>query len=470
MKAKKLFSIKKLIILGISIFLLLFLANFSYAAKIEKVEGQPRSISLKVTSDKKIKKILIYKQSSNNQYVLFYKASPHLRTEYVATIPENKLSTESETHFKVIVVEEDGTRTVEDIEGEKLTPYPSMNPSETAKPSWSPSPIPTKPTPTTTASATTGPSESTSPAPSESSEPSSSSDPGTSPSASTEPSQDPSEEPSPEPTTSGEISGNLEVHYIDPNSRVDAIYIKVGDKGIYIDGGFHSDAKKEIAYMERIGVQKIDYYIGSHAHSNHVGAAGPIVSKYGIKEIICSKATHNGKPSVKYMALNKATSQTEKDALNSAKWTIWGPGDSMEVNGLKIYCLGPISIEKTDPGKTAENHNSLILRMEYGNTTFLFGGDTGASQLKAANKKYPNKIDVDVYKNSHHNGAMSESVLKVISPQYVVFTTKDGYMPSSSYLSLLKRLGAKYYIATTKKDQNVLITSDGNNIKVKTKN
>ena len=78
--------------------------------------------------------------------------------------------------------------------------------------------------------------------------------------------------------------------------------------------------------------------------------------------------------------------------------------------------------------------------------------------------------DGEVYKNSHHNGTLKESVLKIISPKYVVFTTKDGYLPSSSYLSLLKKYGAKYYMATNSKDKNVLITSDGTNIKVKTKN
>ena len=79
-------------------------------------------------------------------------------------------------------------------------------------------------------------------------------------------------------------------------------------------------------------------------------------------------------------------------------------------------------------------------------------------------------LDVDIYKNSHHNGAMSEDVIKLISPKYVVFTTMDGYLPSSSYLKLLKKHNAKYYMATNKKDGNIVITTDGNSINVKTKN
>lgn len=290
-----------------------------------------------------------------------------------------------------------------------------------------------------------------------------------------DPNPTPTPDPTPDPTPAPEpkpdpISTKLEVHYIDPNSRVDAIYIKVGDKSIYIDGGFYRDAKKEIAYLDRIGVTKIDYYIASHAHSNHVGAAGPIILKYGIKKIYMSEAKYNGISSALWMMNDKAEKQAEKDAIKACEKIILKPGSVINVNGLKITCLGPISITKTSPGKTPENSNSLILRFDYGTTSFLMAGDTGASQLTAANKKYPGMLDVDVYKNSHHNGAMKESVLKLISPKYVVFTTMDGYLPKETYLNLIKKLGAKSYMATTKKDKNVLITSDGTKITVKTKN
>lgn len=468
MKVKKLFSIKNLIIVIAAFVLLTALGSLSFATiKTEQVEGKARTVNVKVTSDKNIKKILLYKKASNDQYILFYKANLKSTKDYVVTIPENKLSTEEETQFKIVVIEEDGTRNVGDITAEKLTPYPSMNPEETAKPSWSPSTLPTKPTPSPSPSSSESAEPSTSSAPT--TDPSSSTEPSSSTQPSTETSTQPSTEPSPE-TSEQPVEGKLEVHYINPNSRVDAIYIKVGDKGIYIDGGFYSDAKAEIAYMDRIGVSKIDYYICSHAHSNHVGAGGAILAKYGIKDVICSKATWNGMHSAKYMMLQKCKTKAEKNAINSAKWHVWEPGSSLNVNGLQINCLGPNSVQKVSPFKTAENYNSLILRMDYGSTSFIFAGDTGGSKLSDANKKYPGKLNVDVYKNSHHNGTLSESVFKLIKPKYVVFTTKDGYLPSSSYLNTIKKYGAKYYIVTNNKDKNVLITSDGTNLKVKTKN
>jgi len=263
--------------------------------------------------------------------------------------------------------------------------------------------------------------------------------------------------------------GDLEIHFIDPNSRVDAIYIKCGDKSMFIDGGFYSDAKAEIEYLKRLGVTKIDYYLGSHAHSNHVGAAGPIIEAFNIDTIYYGRQTYNGTNSNLYMMLNKSKKTSEKNAINKCKKIVVNVGDVINMNDLKITCVGPITITSSKPGDTKENYNSLILRLEYGNKSLLFAGDTGATKLKEANNKNPGCINVDIYKNSHHNSTLSSSVYNLISPKYVVFTTKDGYLPTSSYLKTITNSGAKYYIATTKKDKSVFLKTDGTNVEIKTK-
>ena len=265
------------------------------------------------------------------------------------------------------------------------------------------------------------------------------------------------------------VSGDLEIHFIDPNSRVDAIYIKIGDKSIYIDGGFYWDAKSEIEYLDKLGVTKIDYYIGSHAHSNHVGAAGPIIEKYNIDTIYYGPQRYGGQSSVMYMMNKEAENQSELDAIKKCKQETLNVGDELEIDGLKIICLGPVKTVTTDPGNTAENANSLILRFEYGDVSFLMAGDTTAGQLNSADKNSPDSIDVDLYKNSHHNGALGKSVLEKISPNYVIFTTMDGYLPSSSYLQTIRGLPAEYYMATTSTDGNVLVTSDGSDVTITTR-
>ena len=183
---------------------LFFFTNSVYSAElsITKEESTFKGVKIKVTSDVEIDKIKIYKKSGNGKYVMFYQSKKSGLKSVDVTISRYLLSTTDNTEIKVIAYDKDGKLVTGD---ETIDPIPSVapiNPSETAKPSWSPSPIPTKPTPTTTSSAspTTTPSESAEPT--TTSSPSASEEP--SPSPSTDPSESPSPSPSPSPSGSGE--------------------------------------------------------------------------------------------------------------------------------------------------------------------------------------------------------------------------------------------------------------------------
>ena len=270
-------------------------------------------------------------------------------------------------------------------------------------------------------------------------------------------------------TTPGEIDGDLQVHFIDPNSRVDAIYIKAGNESIFIDGGFKGDGKKEIAYLDKIGVTKIDYYIGTHSHKDHVEAAPPIIAKYGIKKVIVGRETADGSgntPASWYAISIFAKEQNV--SLNGVSMSVLKPGDVFYVGGLKISCIGPIKVTNgLSRGDTKQNYNSLILRMDYGTTSFLITGDnSSSSNHKETEANYPGMLNVDVLKNPHHNGCSSDNSYKLFNAEYVVFTTKNNSLPSNSCINKIKKFGAKYFfVVATGQSDNVVITSDGTNIK-----
>lgn len=272
----------------------------------------------------------------------------------------------------------------------------------------------------------------------------------------------------------GVISGNLQIHFIDPSSRVDAIYIKAGNRSIFVDGGYKRDGYREIEYLKRIGVTKIDYYIGTHAHKNHVEAAPPIINTFGIKNVLVGRETCNGSgntPCSWHMIQKHAKSQNI--SLSGVNARTLSPGDTFSLGGLKITCVGPSTVNNNlNSGDTGQNYNSLLLILEYGSVSVALTGDnSSSSHTKNAAAAYPNLIKVDVLKNPHHNGNSSESLYKAYSPKYVVFTTMDGYLPSSSLLSKIQKLGvSKYYIATNSKDGNVVLSSNGSTINFKTRN
>lgn len=270
-------------------------------------------------------------------------------------------------------------------------------------------------------------------------------------------------------TTPGIVSGDVEVHFINPNSRVDAIYIKAGGQSIFVDGGFKNDSKGEMAYLDRLGVTHIDYYLGSHSHQNHVEAAPPIIQKYGIKKVLVGRETCNGSGST-YCSWHaiRTFANAQKVSLDGVTATALKPGDVFYLGGLKITCLGPIDVNNNlERGATAQNYNSLILRLDYGSTSFMLTGDNSSTTtVKKINSAYPGMLNVDVLKNAHHNGCAGDSVYQLYNAEYVVFTTRYDYLPSSGCINTIKKYGAKnYYIVAKGYSESVLFTSDGTTIK-----
>ena len=145
---------RKLSILFIAIFIVVIL-SFSLITRAEdasatfETDKNTRLTTVKITSDKKMNVVKFYKKAGNGKYTLFYISKPEAKT-LECVLKSTFFSEEKETDKKF----------------DKLPKMPSMDPKETAKPSWTPVPIPTKPTPSI------HPSEAPAPSPSGSTNPS----------------------------------------------------------------------------------------------------------------------------------------------------------------------------------------------------------------------------------------------------------------------------------------------------------
>jgi len=128
---------------------------------ISMSQSKNNTILLEINAEKNIKNIKIYLKRNSDNYQLFYQSDGVNSNNKTYRISGNRLSSESETYFKVIVVDEDGEEKVEEFKGGKK----SEQPAQSEKPTSS-----TSPSPTTTS--TPKPSQSTTPKPSTSLSPS----------------------------------------------------------------------------------------------------------------------------------------------------------------------------------------------------------------------------------------------------------------------------------------------------------
>jgi hypothetical protein len=84
------------------------------------------------------------------------------------------------------------------------------------------------------------------------------------------------------------------------------------------------------------------------------------------------------------------------------------------------------------PPKASESHtvngNSLVLRLKYGNRSFLFGGDLNQPAQAYLDDRYPDMTPfaVEVNKACHHGSSDFDlDYLKSVAPQATVFSSGD---------------------------------------------
>lgn len=267
---------------------------------------------------------------------------------------------------------------------------------------------------------------------------------------------EPTQEPSPSPTTAPtkapnnkELTGSLKVHFLDVGQG-DSALIHVGDKAMLIDAGNSKDGPNIVAYIQNQGISKLDYLVLTHPHADHIGGAAEVVNAFDIDKILMPKATH--------------TSKTFEDLLltiQSKGHRITSPSPGQD------FSLGKATFKILASNDGSDlNNKSIVSRLVFGSTSFLFTGDAEAAvESKILQRGY--KIKSDVLKVGHHGSDTStgDSFLKKVSPKHAIISVGKGNSyghPSDDILAKLDSLGASVY--RTDEVGTIVVTSDGNSL------
>ena len=252
-----------------------------------------------------------------------------------------------------------------------------------------------------------------------------------------------------EPTISSrKVDGNLVIYFVDVG-QADCILISNNDHYMLIDAGNNEDGPKLVNYFKGMGISKFDYVIGTHAHEDHIGGLDDIINNFDIKTFYMpdvSQTTYTFESVLDALERKNIYFETPKED-NSYKF------------GNSSFTVLSVGTDSTDL-----NNTSIVLKLTYGNNSFLFTGDaTSSVERKILDKD----ISADVLKVGHHGSQYSSSAnfLKAVYPKYAVIpvgkNNEYGH-PKSITLNKLKKINAKIY--RTDKDGTIICTSDGNNI------
>lgn len=251
----------------------------------------------------------------------------------------------------------------------------------------------------------------------------------------------------------------LEIHFIDVG-QADSIYFKLpnGDH-MLIDAGNNTDGPLVVDYLNNHGVTKLDYLIGTHPHEDHIGGLDDVITTFEIGNI--------------YMPEYDSTTKTYEDVLNaiaaknmditSAKAGVILFDTLLNDITLKAVMLSPINENYSNT-----NNYSAVVKLIYGNTTYLFTGDAEDSAEEII---IDSDVDLkaDVLKLGHHGSSTSTSqaFLDLVDPDIAIISVGNDNNYGHPHIETIAKLTNKAIdLYRTDKLGTIVLESDGLNINI----
>ncbi len=219
-----------------------------------------------------------------------------------------------------------------------------------------------------------------------------------------------------------------------PNGRV--LVVDGGDR----KPGFDAGRRDMLTALRYYRVNHIDYLLGTHSHSDHIGGFITLMQKLPVDTLLLSPYRNRTKLFARVLA--------EADSLHiPLRWL--RRGDKLNIdNRCRVYILHPFGkfVKAKEYSGQEVNNSSLVARIAYGAVSFLLTGDLERS-AEPALETYSALLAADVLKVGHHGSktSSSPSFLQLIHPRYSIVSVgrhNTYFHPSRKTMKRLRRFHA----------------------------
>lgn len=247
-----------------------------------------------------------------------------------------------------------------------------------------------------------------------------------------------------------ELEGTLEIHPINVGQADATLVVAPSGETMLIDSGdWPNDGRTVIEYLEAQDVDRIDHLVTTHGHADHIGGHAAIIDHYeternGIGAVWDSGVAHDSAAYDRYLA-----------ALEEHDVTLYATQEGDEIPFESEQAHATVLNPPADSEKPDDiDYNSVVVRVEFGETSALFTGDAGADVEERLLETHAEAVDVDLYQAGHHGSSTSSmpGFLDAMSPRATIissaYDSQYGHPHDEPLATLAERDIAAYWTAT----------------------
>jgi competence protein ComEC len=232
-----------------------------------------------------------------------------------------------------------------------------------------------------------------------------------------------------------------------------------GQAGAENFGGCHTgiDVGEQVVspYLWSRGIKRIDVIALTHAHHDHIDGLHAVLDNFAVGQLWLGR----DEATAPFEALLE---EAKRDGASVVREVA---GTSMNLGGVSGRVLWP---QDASPVATANNNNSLVLRLTDGSRNFMLSGDI-EKKVEGALVSENAPLRADFLKVPHHGSKTSstEPFLEAVQPKFAVISVGESNSfghPSPEVIERYNSLGIHAY--RTDRDGAVSAWTDGNFLKV----
>lgn len=239
----------------------------------------------------------------------------------------------------------------------------------------------------------------------------------------------------------------------------DCELIHTKNANILIDAGENlpENSSKIISFAKQLEIQKFDYVIATHPHSDHIGSMADVLREIPADNIIMPYLSEENIPTTRvYEDLLNTISEQKINVIEAEA------GTEYSIDGITMEILAPQGQDEN------LNNMSVVVKLTYGDSSYLFEGDAESGSEREILDSGED-VDADILKVGHHGSRTSSSkvYLKAVSPQIAVISCGDGNSyghPHQQTLDKFHDLGIDCY--RTDMQGTITIGTDGERYEV----